>query len=104
MFLKISQNSQENTCARFFIKKEALVQVLFCETLLYRTPLVAASERIKMTEACNFIETEAQARVLSCKFCKILRTSFLQKISARLLLFIPLVFFQGVQKETNVMK
>ena len=29
VFLKISQNSQENTCA--FIKKEALAQVFSCE-------------------------------------------------------------------------
>ena len=63
LFLKISQNSQENTCARFsflkklqadvcnFIKKETLAQVLSCEfcenfknTFLYRTPAVAASD------------------------------------------------------------
>ena len=35
-FLKISQNSQENICARIcaacnFIKKETLAQVFFCE-------------------------------------------------------------------------
>ena len=60
VFLEISQNSQENTCARVsfliklqaacgFIKKEALVQVLSCEfceisknTFFYRTPSVAA--------------------------------------------------------------
>ena len=63
VFLEISQNSQENTCARdsfliklqasglFFIKKEFLPQVFscaFCEisknTFFYRTPPVAASE------------------------------------------------------------
>ena len=59
VFLEISQNSQENTCARDsflmklqcnFIKKEALAQVFSCEfceisknTFLYRTTLVAAS-------------------------------------------------------------
>ena len=51
VFLKISQNSQENTCARvsfsikfFFIKKETLAQVFSCEfceifknTYFYRT-------------------------------------------------------------------
>ena len=39
--LKISQNSQENTCARdsFFNK----VQASACNTFFYRTPLVAAS-------------------------------------------------------------
>ena len=62
VFLEISQNSQENTCARVsfliklqawasnFIKKETLAQVFSCEfceisknTFLHRTPLVAAS-------------------------------------------------------------
>ena len=66
MFLEISQNSQENTCARvpfFFVKmqawglqfykKETLVPVFSCEfyeisktTFSYRTPPVAASEII----------------------------------------------------------
>ena len=56
LFLEISQNSQENTCARAlslinFIKKDTLVQVPSCEfceifriTFSYRTSLVAASE------------------------------------------------------------
>ena len=64
VFLKISQNLQENTCASvsflnkvaglrpmIFMKKEALAQVFSCEfweifknTYLYRTPLVAASK------------------------------------------------------------
>ena len=56
VFLEISQNSQEDTCARVsflknFIKKESLAQVFsyeFCEisknTFFYRTPPVAASE------------------------------------------------------------
>ena len=52
LFLEISQNSLENTCARAnFTKKEALAQVFSCEfyeisknTYSYRTPLVAASE------------------------------------------------------------
>ena len=55
LFLEISQNSQENTCARAsflikLIKKEILAQVFSCEfceisknTFFYRTPLVAAS-------------------------------------------------------------
>ena len=60
VFLEISQNPQENTCARDsfliksqacnFIKKEALAQVFSCEfceisknTFSYRTPPVAAS-------------------------------------------------------------
>ena len=64
VFLKISLNLQENTCASvsflnkvaglrpmIFMKKEALAQVFSCEfweifknTYLYRTPLVAASK------------------------------------------------------------
>ena len=62
MFLEISQNSKENTCARVsllinlqaeacnFIKKETLAQVFSCEffeisknTFSYVTPPVAAS-------------------------------------------------------------
>ena len=59
MFLEISQNSQENTCARvsFLIKwqawKETLAQVFSCEfykisknTFSYRTPPVAAFESV----------------------------------------------------------
>ena len=44
VFLKISQNSQENTCARDsvlinFIKKETLVQVFSCEFCeIFKTP------------------------------------------------------------------
>ena len=66
VLLKILQNRQENTCARFsfliklqaevcnFIKKETLAQVFSCEicqifrnTLFYRTPPVVASEKLK---------------------------------------------------------
>ena len=58
VLLKISQNSQENSCARVsflnfiknFIKKETLVQVFSCEfckfsknTFSYITPPLAAS-------------------------------------------------------------
>ena len=52
VFLEISQNSQENTCASvsFLMKKETLAQVFSCEfceisknTFSYRTPPVAAS-------------------------------------------------------------
>ena len=52
VFWKISQNSQENTCAKVcnFIKKETLTQVFSCEiceifknTFFYRTLPVTAS-------------------------------------------------------------
>ena len=54
MFLEISQNSLENTCARVsFLIKEALAQVFSCEfceisksIFFHRTPLVAASGHI----------------------------------------------------------
>ena len=54
VFLEMSQNSKENTCASAcnFIKKEILVQVFFCgssktfkNTFSYRTPQVAASKK-----------------------------------------------------------
>ena len=44
VFLEISQNSQENTCARVFFNKVAgLRPEISKNTLFYRTPLVAAS-------------------------------------------------------------
>ena len=64
VFLEISQNSQENTCARvsFLIKlqalgkKETLAQVFSCviceiskNTFFYGTPLVAASDMIQLS-------------------------------------------------------
>ena len=51
-FLEISQNSQENTCARasFLIKLRA--------------------------SACNFIKKEDLAQVFSCEFCRISKNTF----------------------------
>ena len=57
VFLKISQNSQENTCTRVLfltkLKKETMEHVFPCEfceifknTYFYGTPLVAASDII----------------------------------------------------------
>ena len=53
VLLKISQNSQENTCVRvsFLIK------------------------------ACNFIQKETLAQVFSCEFCKISKNTFSHKTS-----------------------
>ena len=62
MFLEISRNSLENTCAR----------VSF------------------LMKACNFIKKETLAQVFSFEFCKFLRTPFLQNTSRRLLLYIIL--------------
>ena len=58
VFLKLSQNSQENTCVRvsFLVKLQALDSGIlfsceFCEifknTFFHRTPLVAASDNLK---------------------------------------------------------
>ena len=79
VFLKISQNSQETTCARVsflikllapglqFIKKETLAQAFFCEsweifknTFLYKTPPVAVSVIFIFVSRFRF--------VLSCLF------------------------------------
>ena len=58
VFFEISQNAQENTCARVnFIKKETSAQVFFgefCESsknaFSYRTPPVAASVKMAFLE------------------------------------------------------
>ena len=50
VLLEISQNTQENTCAR-------------------------ASFLIKL-QACNYIKKEIVAQVFSCEFCKISKNSF----------------------------
>ena len=51
-FLKNSQNSQENTCARDFFLKSCKL------------------------EACNFINKKTQAQVFSCEFCEISKKTF----------------------------
>ena len=56
MFLKISQNSQENTCAHSGV-------------------FIVNFEHIK---ACNFIKKESLAQVFHMNFAKFLRISFLQ--------------------------
>ena len=52
MFLEISENLQENTCASvsFLIKLQA--------------------------SACNYIKKEAQAQVFFCEFCEIFKNTF----------------------------
>ena len=61
MFLEVSQNSQENTCARasFLIKLQA------------------------EAEACNFINNKTLAQVFTCEFCEIsINTFFTEHPSA----------------------
>ena len=50
VFLEISQNSQENTCARVFFKIRP--------------------------QACNFTKKETPAQVFSCGFCEISKNTF----------------------------
>ena len=64
VFLKISQNSQENTCTKVaeacnFIKKEALAQVLsceFCETFknIFFKEKKTAFEHLVSNVICHF--------------------------------------------------
>ena len=54
VFLEISQNSQENTCAR-------------------------VSFLIKLKAACNFIKKENLAQVFSCEFCEISKNTFFRE-------------------------
>ena len=65
VFLKISQNSQENTCVRvsFLIKLQAL--------------------------ACNYIKKKDWHRCFLSYFARLLREPFLQNTPGRLLLFLP---------------
>ena len=55
VLLKISQDSQENTCARFSF----LIQV--------------------QASACNFIKKETQAQVFSCEFCEIFKNTIFHR-------------------------
>ena len=64
MFLKISQNSQKNTCVRFSFLKSC------------------------RPEACNFIKKETLAQVFFMNFAKFLRTPFLQNTSGGLFLIL----------------
>ena len=73
VFLEISQNSQENTCAKVslliklqacnLIKKETLTQVFFMNFAKFlRTP--------------NFIKKETLVQVFSCDFCEYSKNTF----------------------------
>ena len=54
-FLKTSQNSQENTCARVFFLKSCKL------------------------EAYIFIKKKTQAQVFSCEFCEIFKKTFFKE-------------------------
>ena len=63
MFLKTSENSQQNTCVGVFFKES------------FRS------------ESCNFTEKETPSQVCSCEFCETFKNTFLQNTCGRLLLF-----------------
>ena len=65
VFLNNSQNSQENT----------MLELLFKNTLFYRTSPVAAPESFSFP-ACNFIIKETMAKMFFCEFCKIFKDIF----------------------------
>ena len=55
LFLKISQNLQENTCVVVFVV-------------------------IKLQVACNFIKKETPVLVFSCEFCRISKSFFIEHL------------------------
>ena len=65
VFLNNSQNSQENT----------MLELLFKNTLFYRTSPVAAPESFSFP-GCNFIIKETTAKIFFCEFCKICKDIF----------------------------
>ena len=79
MSLKVSQNSQENTCAKvsFLIKLHALGYNFIKKETLAQT--------------CNFIEKEALAQVFSCEFYEIFRKIFFSEHLWWLLLYFQCV-------------
>ena len=63
VFLKISQNLQENTCARIFINRETLAQLFsyeFCEILLVieRLRVVYMNASLKIPLSLKFLTEE----------------------------------------------
>ena len=112
-FLEISQNSQENTCARepATLLKKSLWHRCFpvnftklLRTFFYRTPPVAASELYRglwtvlwtmltmltilwtMLKSATFLKKRFWHRCFPVSFAKFLRTPFLQNTSGWLLL------------------
>ena len=75
VFLEISQNSQEHTCARAFIKIESLAQAFsfqFCEisknAFSYRTPPVAAFES-NISLSKNEIYPTMESSIVDVRLC-----------------------------------
>ena len=102
MFLKVSQNSQKNACARVscnFIKKEALAQVFsceFCETFknkfFYRTPpddcfctiiiiiIVINLFKGPLSGLRHFLTTESPLKIMKNVFYFMLKALFIISI------------------------
>ena len=76
VFLKIPQNSQENTCGRVSFLIKLQVQV------------------------CNFIKKETLVLVFSCEFCEISKNNFLTEHLWTTALWITLPSFSGVNLPT----
>ena len=77
VFLKISQNSQQNTCAKvsFLIKLQASV--------------------------CNFIEKEALEQIFPVTFCKIFKNTFFTERTFRKYIFVR---SQSLREDTSINK
>ena len=84
VFLEISQNSQENTCARVsflqtFIKIESLTLVFsyeFCENLTKNTIFCRTSQVAASVKACNFTKIRLRRGCFFVNFIKIFGTFF----------------------------
>ena len=73
-FLEISQNSQENTCARVSFSINLLPQPL--KSILLDTLSGWFSEAVARTCNCNKIKKENLIQVFSCEFCDISKNIF----------------------------
>ena len=98
VFLQISQNSQENTCARVsFLIKLQVFSCEFCEisknTFFYRTPLPAAFGLRHAT-----LLKETPTKVFSCEFCEV----FKNNLFTELFFFADFFFFVIHAKKSYV--
>ena len=85
VFLEISQNSQEKTCARV---SRLHFLVFGLNTEIYGVNFRIHSKKTKESitsqklgsqyfwQACNFIKNETLAQVFSCEFCEISKNTF----------------------------
>ena len=71
MFLKISPNSQENTCAgiSFSVKFQACRGFYFSKVAGWKSATLLKM-RLRLRAACKFTEKQASTQVFSCKFLR----------------------------------